>query len=153
MKFTVEYDEASGYWLGTGSDGVGFASLSTNPMAALEELLLNTRSDYDTPHCVPENPNRNWSQAYDLEAGVANTEFDGPSEVIALRAYGALSDEDMMAALLGMRYTFGYVPQVGGVSTDAYERGTWDDVELAYYQGHLSESEFQQLFNAKRGSS
>ena len=35
--------------------------------------------------------------------------------------------------------------RIRGVATDAYTTGDWDDIEMAYYRGQLTDEEFQAL--------
>jgi hypothetical protein len=37
------------------------------------------------------------------------------------------------------------VVRIEGVATDAYTTGDWDDIEMAFYRGLLSDDEFQAL--------
>ena len=73
-----------------------------------------------------------------------------PAEVIDRRAAGLINDETMMDRLLHRRYSFGHVPSVDGVATDAYIPGNWDEIEMAYYRDLLSEQEFDQLMERQR---
>lgn len=68
-----------------------------------------------------------------------------PAEVIDRRTSGMISDDEMMERLLDWRYTFGGVVRIRGVATDAYTTGDWDDIEMAYYRGQLTDEEFQAL--------
>ncbi|GAA4470740.1 hypothetical protein GCM10023094_00270 [Rhodococcus olei] len=68
-----------------------------------------------------------------------------PAEVIDKRAAGLIDDDAMMDRLLNWRYTFGRVPYVDGVATDAYTSGDWDDIEQAYYLDRLTDDEFARL--------
>ncbi|OBG89624.1 hypothetical protein A5699_13190 [Mycobacterium sp. E802] len=65
-----------------------------------------------------------------------------PTEVIDQRAAGLISDDAMIQKLLTRTYTFGEVARTHGVATDAYTPGDWDEVEMAYYVGLLSDAEF-----------
>lgn len=56
----------------------------------------------------------------------------------------------MMTNLLRWRYRYGSVVRVGGVACDAYAAGDWDDIEMAYYRGLLSDNEFQKLADRHR---
>jgi hypothetical protein len=73
-----------------------------------------------------------------------------PAEVIDRRAAGLIDDETMMDRLLHRRYSFGHVPSIDGVATDAYIPGNWDQIEMAYYRDLLSEQEFDQLMERQR---
>ncbi|WP_079634650.1 winged helix-turn-helix domain-containing protein [Mycobacteroides abscessus] len=68
-----------------------------------------------------------------------------PAEVIDRRAAEMITGRQMMAKLLRWKYSFGAVARVNGVATDAYTAGDWDEVEMAYYRGLLSDNEFHQL--------
>lgn len=68
-----------------------------------------------------------------------------PAEVIDRRAAGLIDSETMMDKLLNWKYTFGHVPRIDGVATDAYMSGDWDEIELAYYRDLLSDEEFTRL--------
>lgn len=58
-------------------------------------------------------------------------------------------DTDMMLKMLSeLDYTEGYVADINGVCTDAYVRGSWDDIEFAYQQDKLTSEEYQQVFQA-----
>ena len=71
--------------------------------------------------------------------------------MIDRRAAGLINDETMMDRLLHRRYSFGHVPSIDGVATDAYIPGNWDEIEMAYYRDLLSEQEFDQLMERQRG--
>ncbi|WP_256983425.1 winged helix-turn-helix domain-containing protein [Rhodococcus sp. 15-649-2-2] len=68
-----------------------------------------------------------------------------PAEVIDRCVAGEITRAEMMAALLNWRYTFGVVPTVGGVATDAYITGDWDQIEDAYYNDLIYQDEFDRL--------
>ncbi|MEX7470780.1 MULTISPECIES: winged helix-turn-helix domain-containing protein [Mycobacteriaceae] len=68
-----------------------------------------------------------------------------PAEVIDRRAAGLLETDDMMNRLLNWKYSFGGVVRVAGVATDAYATGDWDEIEMAFYRGLLSDEEFDAL--------
>ncbi|SLE89903.1 winged helix-turn-helix domain-containing protein [Mycobacteroides abscessus] len=68
-----------------------------------------------------------------------------PAEIIDRRVAGLIDGDDLMNQLLKRQYSFGALASVGGVATDAYKAGSWDDVEIAFYKGQLSEAEFGQL--------
>lgn len=68
-----------------------------------------------------------------------------PAEVIDRCAAGEIDPAEMMERLMGWRYTFGYLPTVNGHETDAYITGDWNEVELAYYRGFLTDDQFQAL--------
>jgi transcriptional regulator with XRE-family HTH domain len=68
-----------------------------------------------------------------------------PAEIIDRRAAGMIDDHDMMERLLKWKYSFGGVVRIEGVATDAYTTGDWDDIEMAFYRGLLSDDEFHAL--------
>jgi hypothetical protein len=68
-----------------------------------------------------------------------------PAEIIDHRTAGMIDDQDMMERLLNWKYSFGGVVRIDGVATDAYTTGDWDDIEMAFYRGLLSDDEFQTL--------
>lgn len=70
-----------------------------------------------------------------------------PADAINERAADVISTEEMMEQLRTWTYTFGSVATENGSATDAYERGTWDDVEAAYRQKLLSDNEMQELLD------
>lgn len=70
---------------------------------------------------------------------------ESPAEVIDRRAAGDINDQTMMEKLVSWKYTFGGVPRVDGVATDAYMSGDWDEIESAYYRELLSDEEFATL--------
>ncbi|KSU66299.1 hypothetical protein AS032_32015 [Rhodococcus qingshengii] len=69
-----------------------------------------------------------------------------PSEVINERLAGKITPEQMMDELLNWDYTYGKVPVVDGYELDAYDPGTWDEVETAYRRKLINKSEFRQIF-------
>jgi hypothetical protein len=73
-----------------------------------------------------------------------------PAEVIDRRTAGVINDEAMMDNLLHRTYSFGHVPSIDGIATDAYIPGDWDEIETAYYRDLLSEQEFDQLMERQR---
>lgn len=79
--------------------------------------------------------------------------MNSPSEVVSARQAGQITAEQMMDELLNWDYTYGKVPAINGYELDAYDPGTWDQVEGAYYRNLISKSEFRQIFerhSAKR---
>lgn len=73
-----------------------------------------------------------------------------PAEIIDRRTAGQISTEQMMEQLLGWNFTFGTVPALEGVATDAYEPGSWDEIERAFYRGQLTEDELAQLMDKNK---
>ncbi|MFC9355847.1 helix-turn-helix domain-containing protein [Rhodococcus sp. NPDC057014] len=73
-----------------------------------------------------------------------------PTEVIDRRTAGQISDTEMMQVLLDWHFTFGRVPVSGGVSADAYEAGSWDEIERAYYRGLLTDDEIGRLMERNK---
>lgn len=69
-----------------------------------------------------------------------------PSEVINERLAEKITSKQMMDELLNWDYTYGKVPVVNGYELDAYDPGTWDEVESAYHRKLISESEFRRIF-------
>lgn len=70
---------------------------------------------------------------------------ESPAKVIDERAAGFIGDAAMMDRLLNWPYSFGHTVTIDGVTTDAYAGGDWDEVEQAYYCGHLTDAEFVRL--------
>lgn len=68
-----------------------------------------------------------------------------PAEIIDRRVAGLIDGHEMMDRLLNWKYSFGGVVRIGGVATDAYTSGDWDDIEMAFYRGLLGDDEFQVL--------
>ncbi|MBC2637659.1 winged helix-turn-helix transcriptional regulator [Rhodococcus wratislaviensis] len=73
-----------------------------------------------------------------------------PTEVIDRRTAGQITDDDMMQVLLDWNFTFGQVPVSGGISTDAYEPGSWDEIERAYCRGLLTDDEIGRLMERNK---
>lgn len=73
-----------------------------------------------------------------------------PAEIVDRRAAGFIDDHTMMDRLLNWKYSFGAVPRVDDVATDAYMTGDWDEVESAYYRDLLSDDEFAALSKHQR---
>ncbi|WP_338341759.1 helix-turn-helix domain-containing protein [Mycobacterium intracellulare] len=71
-------------------------------------------------------------------------------DIIDRRDAGEIGTTDMITALGALDYTEGRVPEIGGIATDAYERGSWDDIEYAYQQDKLTFEEYSELFRAHR---
>jgi len=71
-------------------------------------------------------------------------------DIVDERDAGEIDTPTMMKALSSIDYTEGYVPEIDGVATDAYERGSWDDIEYAYQQDKLTFEEYSELFRAHR---
>lgn len=68
-----------------------------------------------------------------------------PAEIIDQRTAGLITTEQMMDTLLGRTYSVGKVARVNCVATDAYLAGDWDDIEIAFYRGQLTDNEFRRL--------
>ncbi|CRZ18840.1 MULTISPECIES: hypothetical protein [Mycolicibacterium] len=68
-----------------------------------------------------------------------------PAEIIDRHVAGLIDGDEMMNQLLNRQYSFGAPASVGGVATDAYKAGSWDDIEIAFCKGQLGEAEFRQL--------
>lgn len=71
-------------------------------------------------------------------------------DIVDERDAGEIDTETMIGRLSAIDYTDGHVPDMNGVPTDAYVRGSWDDIELAYQQDKLTYEEYEQLFRAHR---
>lgn len=70
-----------------------------------------------------------------------------PAEAIAQRAAGVITTDQMMNALLHWQYTFGRCAQMNGIEVDAWIRGDWDDVTVAFILDQLTEDEFERVAN------
>lgn len=70
--------------------------------------------------------------------------------IVDERDAGEIDTDTMMEMLSELDYAQGYVPEMNGVPTDAYLRGSWDDIEFAYQQDKLADQEYEQLFRASR---
>ncbi|WP_457180963.1 winged helix-turn-helix domain-containing protein [Mycobacteroides abscessus] len=68
-----------------------------------------------------------------------------PAEIIDRRTAGMITTTEMMDRLENWKYTFGSVVHIGDVATDAYMTGDWDDIEMAFYRGQLTDEEFHKL--------
>ncbi|MFV8165303.1 winged helix-turn-helix domain-containing protein [Mycobacterium sp. 134] len=79
-----------------------------------------------------------------LELGPSQFE-QAPAEIIDRRTAGLIDSDEMMNQLMHKSYSFGGVIRLNDAPTDAYERGDWDDVEMAFHQGLLDDEEFRQL--------
>ena len=73
-----------------------------------------------------------------------------PLDIIDRRDAGEIDSAFMMEELQKISYTDGHAPMVGGMPTDAYVRGSWDDIELAFQQDKLTFDEYSALFEAHR---
>lgn len=73
-----------------------------------------------------------------------------PSDVIAAREAGEITDEQMVQRLVNMQYTYDTFYDEGDVTADAMVAGTWREVERAYQQDRLTDEEFKAIFNAYR---
>ncbi|KPH20500.1 hypothetical protein AN948_06425 [Rhodococcus sp. ADH] len=73
-----------------------------------------------------------------------------PAEVIDRRTAGMITDDEMMDQLMNWSYSFGYIPKMDGIATDAYISGDWDDVEHAFYRDLLSDDEFTHLMERQK---
>lgn len=68
-----------------------------------------------------------------------------PAEIIGDRAAGVIDTAQMMDQLLNCRYSFRGVGQVDGAPAAGATSGDWDDIEMAFYCGLLTDDEFQTL--------
>ncbi len=73
-----------------------------------------------------------------------------PTEVVDRRTASEISDTEMMQVLLDWNCTFGRVPVSGGISADAYEPGSWDEIERAYCRGLLTDEEIGRLMERNK---
>lgn len=73
-------------------------------------------------------------------------------DIIDERDAGEIDTRMMMRKLGNADYTDGHVPDVDGVATDAYVRGSWDDIEYAFQQDRLTFEQYSELFRAHRAS-
>lgn len=73
-------------------------------------------------------------------------------DIIDERDAGKIDTRMMMRKLGNADYTDGHVPDVDGVATDAYVRGSWDDIEYAFQQDRLTFEQYSELFRAHRAS-
>ncbi|MGV0737541.1 helix-turn-helix domain-containing protein [Mycobacterium syngnathidarum] len=69
-------------------------------------------------------------------------------DIVDERDAGEIDTDTMLEVLSELDYTQGYVPEMNGVPTDTYVRGSWDDIEFAYQQEKLTDQEYEQLFRA-----
>lgn len=72
-----------------------------------------------------------------------------PRDIIGDHKHGHITDDQMLKELTEYDYTFGYCPVVDGYAMDAWEPGTWDQVESAYYFGDLAKEHFRIIFDHK----
>lgn len=70
--------------------------------------------------------------------------------IIDARDAGEIDTRTMMRKLTRVDYTDGYLPHVDAVASDAYVRGSWDDIEYAFQQDRLTFEEYSELFRARR---
>lgn len=68
----------------------------------------------------------------------------GPYEVGLRRFLGHISSEDMMKWLREWSYSFGHVVM------DTWSPGNWDEVQLLYFGGYLTETEYRELYQLTR---
>lgn len=71
-------------------------------------------------------------------------------DVIDAREAGEIDSSLMMEQLSNTAYTDGIVAHVNGIPTDAYVRGSWDDIEQAFQEDRLTFDEYSALFTAHR---
>lgn len=94
--------------------------------------------------------NRTIAAAKRHNSGLLRVAPESALDVIDQREAGEIDTAAMMQALRELNYTDGHVVRVGGVATDAYERGSWDDIGYAFQQGRLSQQEYSELFGVHR---
>jgi hypothetical protein len=71
-----------------------------------------------------------------------------PREVALLYAAGQMPRQAMIDELAGWSYTYGYVPMIGNYPSDAYVRGTWDQVSSASLNGLISMDDYEAILEA-----
>ncbi|CAA0126533.1 Uncharacterised protein [Mycolicibacterium vanbaalenii] len=116
------------------------AALAGRPQTAIADLL-----GVSQPHV-----SRTLAAVKRENDGVLRVAPLSVSCIVDERDAGEIDTDTMLQMLSELDYTEGYVPEVGGLPTDAYVRGTWDDIEFAYQQDKLTYEEYEQLFRARR---
>ena len=70
--------------------------------------------------------------------------YPEPKDYIKAYLSGFMSEQMLLDVLINYEYTFGFLP----IPWDtAYVAGTWEQVELAYYQGHLTDEHLSAIVN------
>jgi hypothetical protein len=133
-------------------------------------LITHAPADISWAQKVIEWANRERQILHDLDAGMAPEQIAAqnrgwtaqviewmgqrgraaiqaslPREIIARRAVGEITTEQMLTDLAKCNYTFGYITPD---SFGQYVAGTWDDVRSALREGHISDDEFDTIRQA-----
>lgn len=114
-------------------------------LGGLNQKLIADSLDVSQPHI-----SRTLKAAKRENAGTLREIPPTALDIIDERDAGDISDERMMQTLKELDYTDGHVPEVNGVATDAYVRGSWDDIEFAFQRDRLTFEEYSELFAARR---
>ena len=114
-------------------------------LGGLNQKLIADSLDVSQPHI-----SRTLKAAKRENAGTLREIPPTALDIIDERDAGDISDEQMMQTLKELDYTDGHVPEVNGVATDAYVRGSWDDIEFAFQRDRLTFEEYSELFAARR---
>lgn len=114
-------------------------------LGGLNQKLIADSLDVSQPHI-----SRTLKAATRENAGTLREIPPTALDIIDERDAGDISDEQMMQTLKELDYTDGHVPEVNGVATDAYVRGSWDDIEFAFQRDRLTFEEYSELFAARR---
>lgn len=116
------------------------ATLAGRPQTAIAELLGVSQPHVSRTLAAVKRENDGLLRVAPLSA----------LDIVDERDAGEIDTETMMEMLSATDYTEGHVPEMNGVPIDAYVRGSWDDIELAYQQDKLTYEEYEQLFRARR---
>lgn len=116
------------------------ATLAGRPQTAIAELL-----GVSQPHV-----SRTIAAVKRDNDGVLRVAPLSVLDIVDERDAGEIDTATMMETLSAIDYTEGHVPEAHGIALDAYVRGSWDDIELAYQQDKLTYEEYEQLFRARR---
>ncbi|MFE0752169.1 winged helix-turn-helix domain-containing protein [Gordonia sp. NPDC058843] len=114
-------------------------------MAGLNQKLIADSLEVSQPHI-----SRLLAAVKRQNAGALREIPRTALDIITERDAGVINDEQMMQALKELDYTDGEVPEVNGVATDAYVRGSWDDIEFAFQRDRLTFDQYSELFTARR---
>ena len=114
-------------------------------MGGLNQKLIADSLGVSQPHI-----SRTLKAAKRQNAGTLREIPPTALDIIDERDAGDISDEQMMQRLKELDYTDGHVPDVNDVATDAYVRGSWDDIEFAFQRDRLTFEEYSELFAAHR---
>jgi len=116
------------------------ATLAGRPQTAIAELL-----GVSQPHV-----SRTIAAVKRQNDGVLREAPLSVLDIVDERDAGEIDTATMVETLSAIDHTEGHVPEMNDVPTDAYVRGSWDDIELAYQQDKLTYEEYEQLFQARR---